>query len=437
MPTPTVAPPPKTRELPANLDELVRRAMTGGGLGALKQALETTSPGGGPGAPPGARAGAGPAPIPAAPSADRESALSPPPTTEVLPASVAAEADPDPVVPPVQPPAGDPWDALVDAAWRGRALKGDPAAAALALAQIRAALDLLAAEGPPTGESRAAVALPGPGELAVGAGSESDPPPPDTGPPVRLPPARHAVALAMAAVPAGLEVGRLAAALEVDLATARAAALAGGARIVLRGADRDELDRRARALEGLGIRSRTLTRELLLDVGPATGLVGAEGAGVWRVVEASRWGENRPDPSQLPHGEVAQLADVWLVVQGEVEEKRLRAPAAESRWQRSHYAAPNGAGGEARIAVLDLHTDDGIVRVVEGATDLRHLPGVTAAGNRVALKALLEAVVLRWPAAHVEGKRTCPATARPGDPLRSDGWAAWEEHSRMCRALLR
>ncbi len=396
MPTPTVAPPPKTRELPANLDELVRRAMTGGGLGALKQALETTGPAGGP-----------------------------------------AAAAPDPVVPPVQLPASDPWDALVDAAWRARALKADPTGAAEALAQVRAALDGLEAQVPPVRGVGASDAERSPPDPAVGEGAEAEPPPPDTGPPIRLPPARHAVALAMAAVPAGLEVGRLAAALEVDLATARVAALAGGARIVLRGADRGDLDRRARALEALGIRSRTLTRELLLEAGPATGLVGAEGADAWRVVETARWGENRPDPSQLPHGEVARPGDVWLVVQGEVEEKRLRAPAAESRWQRSHYSAPNGAGGEARISVLDLHTDEGIVRVVEGATDLRGLPGVTAAGNRVALKVLLDAVVLRWPAAHVEGKRTCPATARPGDPLRSDGWAAWEEHSRMCRALLR
>jgi len=367
----------------------------------------------------------------AAPSADREPAPSPPPPTEVLSASDGAAVARDPVVPPVQPPAGDPWDALVDAAWRARALRADPTGAAEALAQVRAALDLLASGAPAT------QAAPGLDGLVVEEASEPDQPPPEIGPPIRLPPARHAVALAMATVPVGLEVGRLAAALEVDLATARVAALAGGARIVLRGADRDDLDRRSRALEGLGIRSRTVTRELLLEAGPAAGLVGAEGPEVWRVVEASRWGENRPDPSQLPHGEVARMADVWLVVQGEVEEKRLRAPAAESRWQRSHYAAPNGAGGEARIAVLDLHTDAGIVRVVEGATVLRNLPGVTAAGNRVALKALLELVVLRWPAAHVEGKRTCPATARSGDPLRSDGWAAWEEHSRMCRALLR
>ena len=41
MPTPTVAPPPKERVLPANFDELVRRAMSGsGGVGELRKALQ-------------------------------------------------------------------------------------------------------------------------------------------------------------------------------------------------------------------------------------------------------------------------------------------------------------------------------------------------------------------------------------------------------------
>jgi hypothetical protein len=160
-----------------------------------------------------------------------------------------------------------------------------------------------------------------------------------------------------------------------------------------------------------------------------------DGIESWRVFDGHRWGETRPDPSQLPRGHAYGAGVVRLLVPGEVEEKRLRAPAAESRWQRAHYAAPNGAGTETRIAVWDLHTDSGIFRLVEGAADLRGVPGIDGSSQRLAQRAFIEALVLRWPAALVEPRRTFPATARAGDPLRADGWAAFEEHSRVCRAL--
>ncbi|GDX80248.1 hypothetical protein LBMAG42_20590 [Deltaproteobacteria bacterium] len=393
--------------MPANLDELVRRAMTGGGIGALKKALadpapEPTPPPSAPPTPPVPRPEVAPPPTTAPP---------PDAWTELEPLATAAIA-PAPVI--------DPLDALLLAAQEAVASRAVPADLAAALCRLREAL--------PAAERLAAEAL--------GAeSSQETTPAPDDGPPVRLPPSRHAWALALAGVPDGVEVGRLATALEVDLATARAAVLAGGARIVLRSPERAELERRGSALASLGVRWRVLDRAELLAFGAAYALVAAEAADAWRVWEAPRWGESRPDPSQLPRGAEWPSGDVWLIVSGEVEEKRLRPPAAESRWQRSHYAAANGAGGEARIAVLDLHTHEGMFRVVEGAVDLRLLAGAEASAQRRSIKAFADAVALRWPHAEVQPRRTCPAQSRPGDDRRADGWATWEEHTRVCRAL--
>lgn len=418
MPAPTAPPPPKSRELPANLDDLVRRAMTGGGIGALKKALAepTLEPGSAPAAPlPTPAAAAPPAsvakPLPT-PQPRADPGASRPPAPAHAPWS---ELEPLPLAQPSPAPTVDPLDALLVAAQEAVAGRAEPASLRAALRRLRNAL---------------------PAAEALAAEAAADPAPVDEGPPVRLPPARHAWALALAGVPDGVEVGRLATALEVDLATARAAVLAGGARIVLRAPHRPDLERRGLALAALGVRWCVLERADLLAFGPAYALVAADAAEVWRVAEVPRWGEARPDLSPLPRGSAWPGGDVWLVVSGEVEEKRLRPPAAESRWQRGHYAAANGAGGEARIAVLDLHTDQGLFRVVEGAVDLRLLPGADAASQRRSIKALADAVAIRWPNAEVQPRRTCPAQTRPGDDRRADGWGAWEEHSRVCRALV-
>jgi hypothetical protein len=392
MPTPTVAPPPKERVLPSNFDELVRRAMQGGaGVHALKKALEESPIG-------------QDAPLPATP---------PPASPSPLPEAAVGAPD-EPGTPRPAPAPVDPFEALVAAASDALARRDDERALAEALDAVDSAV--------------AAIRARPPREPAGPEAPTSD----EGGPGIRLPAARHPHALVVGTVPAGMETARLAGALEVDLATARAAVLAGGTRMVLRGADAAPLEQRAASLRALGLRAGVVAREDLLVFGEAGGFVGFERAGSWRVARAPRWGEVRPDPSQLPRGEVTTPVTIWLVVPGEVEERRLRPPAAESRWQRGHYAAPNGAGTETRVAVVDLYTDVGLVRLVEGAVDVRGL-GEPPPSQRQAVRLLVESVSARWPDAHVEARRTLPATARGGE--RADGWPAWEEHSRACAAL--
>lgn len=417
MPTPTAKPPPKERVLPANFDELVRHAMTGaGGVQQLKKALQATPP-------PEAEAEAPAAPVEAAPAAEAGPPALPSPAPVAAAAISAAVAGPaeaaSAVVPPAavspRPPSPDPLGELLAAAQRAHALRDDPSALPVVLREVEEAL------------VAARATLPTAAPAAVGPES------PEAG--IRLAAARHPFALVLGAVPAGIETARLATALGVDPATARAAILAGGTRIALRGTDRDLLERRAVHLRAEGLEATVVARTELTVWGPAKGLVGVEGPMAWRIVEASRWGEERPDPSQLPRGTVAAVGAVWLVVPGDVEEKRLRAPAAESRWQRGHFAAPNGAGGEARLAVVDVYTDAGLLRLVEGGFDPRGL-GDGSSSQRLAVKAFLDTLGSRWPDSRVEARRTILSAPRPGDTLRADGWAGWEEHSRACAALL-
>ena len=166
-----------------------------------------------------------------------------------------------------------------------------------------------------------------------------------------------------------------------------------------------------------------------LAFGPARAVVGVEAAESWRVVDVPIW-EERPDPSQLPRG-VAVPVTPTLLVPGEVEERSIRAAPTESRWQRSRYTVTR-AGGERRVAVLDLHADGRIFRLVEGAVDLRALPGFDPASQRRSLAAFVTLLLERWPDLPVEPRRVCGVSA---DPRAPDGWAEWEEHSRVCRVL--
>ncbi len=419
MPAPTAKPPPPPeRVLPDNLDALVRRAMSGGGVGALKQALSVPATGAvrlaaapvgslpAEAVEPGPSAGAAPEPIE--------------PSGEAV-ALVASGAPAPGAVTAASPVA--PLDALIAAAGEARAAP-DVATRKAALERVRAALEAAerTVEDNVDHEEAAATTDPEPPE------------PPDEGPPFRIPLARHPYALVIGAVPSGVETGALASALEVDVATARVAVLAGGTRIVLRAAVATDLERRLGALAALGVIAAVISREELLATAAARGCVAAAAADSWRVIDAPRWGAERPEPARLPMGDLHIPGEPLLFTVGEVEERRLRTEAEPSRWQRTRYSAGATPSAEGRIAVIDVHTVDGIYRFVEGAVDLRHLRGADTNAQRQAMKLLQAALVARWPEVPVEPKRMCVATARPGAKT-ADGWPAWEEHTRVCRLL--
>ncbi len=81
---------------------------------------------------------------------------------------------------------------------------------------------------------------------------------------------------------------------------------------------------------------------------------------------------------------------------------------------------------------------------LSGLSDLRGLPGHVSNSAERSLRGLCEAAGLWWPAPEVLPRWSARARepTRATEPDASDvvvstGWAAWEEYTRICRALAR
>jgi hypothetical protein len=246
---------------------------------------------------------------------------------------------------------------------------------------------------------------------------------------VILPTGRHPFGLAVWV--SGLDASALAARAAVDLPTARAATAAGGTRVILRAADRADLERRCERLVAAGIGAAVFSASDLRVFGVARSVVAL--APALRVVDTPLW-DAPPDPASLPAGEPLDDGEPWILVAGEVEERRFAGDAEPSRWQRSRFEVGGGVTAESRVAVVDLHTRSFILRIREGACDWRGDPSADPASQRRSLRRFVDTAADRWPALHVEPRRVCEARGRPGD-TRATGWPAWEEHSRLCRLV--
>lgn len=426
MPTPTVPPPPKERALPANLDELVRRAMSGQGVGELKKALaqtgqQTTV----------ATSSAAPATSPAPPVPSVPAALIAPVVAPTLSTSLISSTE----------NVDGALVALVTAASRALAARAAGNTLELAAA-LDEAVAKIAAVRLAIGVKSASTAPFPPDPLAAEVFDDIEPDAADSPPTadepvertVRLPPIRHPFALILGAPPSGSELGPLANALGVDLATARNVALATGTRITLRGGDAGELERRAASVRLLAVAACVCARDQLSHLGPAWAVVGFDSPDRWRLIAADVW-VDPPDIQNLPQGEVYALLGPRVLIVGEVEVRRLRAETTESKWQRKHLGPAKGAGGEARLAVLDVVFPDRILRLVEGAFDIRGFTPGDPTSARRSIKAVQEWLSQQFPSLRVEPRRICAAAPIPGISSREDGWAAWEEHSRACALL--
>lgn len=434
MPNPRGAP-PRVRAAPEQLDALVRDALRGAGnIAAVRAALRATAeaeaaaidplpPGHAPPAPPapGHAPPAPPAPAPPAPGRPSAPVARPPTPTAPMPAAAAPM--------PAAADLGAALDALVGAAVAARAAHaGRPADLAAALAAVEAALRAATAAAPP------AAAPPGaaPDAHAPDEEAPDDATDPEGAHPV-LPPFRHPYALWIEGPGDAGRAPDLASALGVDAATARQLALARHPVVAMRGPDRPDLELRAGRLRlSEGLAARVVARDDLLAQPDALAVLAVEADGTLWVSRDPCW-LAPPDPAERPAGERRAPGEVWLVVPGEVEERRVRAGVAAGRWTRARFTA-DGAATDRRVAVLDLHHDDGVLRLTDGLTLFRDEP----TGATRALKALLDAAAGRFPRARILGRRTCAAPAHQGAGARSEsGWPAWEEHSRAARLLFR
>lgn len=246
------------------------------------------------------------------------------------------------------------------------------------------------------------------------------------GPPeLVLPPFRQAFALFVEPSGTPDDAALVADALGIDHPTARMVALAKHPRVALRHNDGAHLERLAASYRDRVARPATVFDEGLLRGQPTPRTVlSLPREGDWEVIGGGAWlwdEKRRPGKPLTPPA-------VRLAVAGEIVLKRFRV---KSNKRGEKELVPSN---EQRSGVLDLHTDEGILRVVEGLTQLDgwDLDGLSL---RIAFRRFLESDHGDI-AVH---KRICQPTRKPQElddmTALATGWPAWEEHTRGCRAL--
>lgn len=450
MPQPEAAPEP--REIPANLDALIRAAMSGQGTEDLKAALLQSN-------------GTSPAqtsrdnepdeivdldsgslqPLELAPEAlypvEELDPLQVEPTVEVPRIPDLADVLDAPPAPRVMRSALitttevtiDEGLALLDhglqeatAAWRGE----DVLACQESLHRLRTQISALISQLPEPSRLPPQPAGDRPKEtvrLFEGQGSWSS-----AGHP-------YALVLDCPGIPARAPV--LARALEIDGVTARMLAVSRYPRVALRSSDPEPLNRlRERYQVAIGLGAAVVPREALLDIDLPQVVLGPAGLQSFRICDAPLWLQPGHDP--LVDVSVLRTPNVLVAVPGEVVTCHyLAAPQGRSRVRRKDSYQ---LSRESRIGVLDLHGPGIFLRVVEGATDFRGLPGYTPESNRRSFRGLVENIREWFPSIQRFGSRVCRPTENPNpapdQPILSrlevNAWPMWEEYTRQCRLLL-
>lgn len=260
-------------------------------------------------------------------------------------------------------------------------------------------------------------------------------------PPVVLPPFRHPFALVVEG-PGNAELAApLARALGVDVATARLHCVGLVPRAVLRGPERVLLEEKVRAVQrATGLRAAVVERERMLALPSPWGVLEGLEEGLFRVLPRSHWSEE-PPAELLSQAQVRELPTLRLLLVGEVAVGRFRPGMEKTRLTRRRED-PLVALHERRLMVVELHGDEGGLRLVEGMSALRALPGFEAGASLRDLKRLVEGLKGRWPQARHEGRfvampgeKPLPTPGGEGQVLERTGWPQWEEHARLCRLL--
>jgi len=256
-------------------------------------------------------------------------------------------------------------------------------------------------------------------------------------PTIMLTKVRRAYALVMEGLGDVERHGELVEALGLDGVTARMLAIARQPRVAMRADDPDRLIAFAATLqEQLNIKAVVTERGDLLRSGPAR-LLSSFSNGV-RSLVVEDWLGDLHALTKREEG-VPVNEPPWMVVPGELVLMRYRASRSGGRLKHLREGKLEAAS-EQRLAVVDLHLKEGILRILEGATDLSAAPGAIQDGFRRTLKVLSD----QW---HEQGVRILdPRTCSPamdsshtrveenGGRLAS-GWPEWEEHSRSARLL--
>ena len=230
----------------------------------------------------------------------------------------------------------------------------------------------------------------------------------------------------------------LAAITGLDHVTTRMVAASEWDRPLLWAVDRGGLDSMAEQIsERLGLRATVHETSRLAKLGDPRVVLGWEKAGVL-TSERPLW---MGLPASEEPGEILPFEGLSLAVVGQVEIRRF-LEQRRGRWSRNKGSTERREIGERRVVLLDLHGPSAFLRVVLGVTNFKGAPHYREGSGVLSMKALIERLPEVFEGMHVQGKRVAHAQgARAMQDSESErssfeitGWAAWEEHTRLCRA---
>jgi len=410
------------RDVPANLDLLIRKALKGGDTRQLESALADTVGE----APPPKRAPDRAATDPHKPGAGEvivPSGASEPTPAFAVPSDLQAEEE-DPPTDELAPPTSAPADA------HHEHTPLDPIAAMLALwDQADRALSRLR-EGDHQSAHEALDEV-----LAAAAAARAALPDRDTWA-VQLPNYTKPYGLIIEGLGGPDRAEALAEALYLDLATARLNAVSQWSRTALRGDDREALERMAARANAGGIQATVTNRDALLNAPTALWVVGRLSDGRWSVCDQAPERAD-PDAVRMVGQHEVTSDDFTLAVPGDVVIRRYKERGG-GRWSRGDSSVSELP--ERRVSVLDLYGSGPPLRLVVGVTHFDELPGHEPTSATRSLKNLVGRLAETWPGIRVEGRRICAPfktgrLAEGEQRAEVSGWPLWEEHSRACWLL--
>jgi len=124
---------------------------------------------------------------------------------------------------------------------------------------------------------------------------------------------------------------------------------------------------------------------------------------------------------------------IEMVVSGEVEVQYYREirRRKETEWKKNRTE---------RYSVIDLHSNQGIIRLCNTYTDLSVMPNIQSLASNINFKLYREGLTDQFPfAIFIEGYRAFPPELGLGSSPTQDtmvsGWPQWEAYTRACRLL--
>jgi hypothetical protein len=362
--------PPEPVSLPADIDQLVRSAMSLGTTAGLERAL-----------------------------ADHQAAAV---VEDTTPAAASQE---------------NPLEVLLDAAQRAIEAERLPDARALSTALMDAKRAIERCEATP----------------AFAVQSTEIP----AAPTILLPSVQRRYALVIDGLSDVDRASDLAQTLGVDGVTARMLAIARQPRIALRADTPGGLGTMAKALQATNNLAATVVDDAALrSCGPARLLVSFDGGP--RTIAINDWMTDLPNPIDTDQSQAMHQAPL-LVVPGELVILQFRSAPSGGRLKHLREGRMDPAA-EQRLAVADLHMPDGVIRILEGVSDLTDAPGAISDGFRLSLRVLLD----QWQDHGIrvlEARTAIPKLGSKAGRTEAKGaslaaaWPEWEEHSRCARLL--